>query len=57
MLFESRDVEQLAERMLRLAPREVHEPWGRAARQRVERLFSRRSWVEGDEQVYLRWVG
>ncbi|MGE5097699.1 MAG: glycosyltransferase [Betaproteobacteria bacterium] len=54
-LFEARDVTQLAACMLDLAEKRTHEAFGRAARDRVERLFSRRSWVEGDERVYLEW--
>ena len=54
-LFEARDVEDLATCMRALAEPEVHERFGKAGRERVERLFSRRSWVQGDEAVYLRW--
>jgi glycosyltransferase involved in cell wall biosynthesis len=54
-LFESRDVAGLAACMQRVIADGRHEALGRAARERVERLFSRRSWVDGDEQVYLRW--
>jgi glycosyltransferase involved in cell wall biosynthesis len=53
-LFESRDVAQLAECMKRIVSEQRHLAFGAAGRQRVERLFSRRSWVDGDEQVYLR---
>lgn len=55
LLFESRDVDGLARGMLSLAAAERRASFGRAARERVERLFSRRSWVEGDERVYLEW--
>lgn len=55
-LFESRNVDQLRERMLDMLDKERALQMGRAARERVERLFSRRSWVEGDEQVYLDWA-
>ncbi len=54
-LFEARDVAGLATCMQRVIADGAHERLGRAARERVERLFSRRSWVDGDEQVYLRW--
>lgn len=53
-LFESRDVAGLAACMQRVIADGHHEQLGRAARERAERLFSRRSWVDGDEQVYLR---
>ena len=51
-LFESRNVSELAERMQRLLDDERHRKMGEAARERVIRLFSRRSWVQGDERVY-----
>jgi glycosyltransferase involved in cell wall biosynthesis len=54
-LFEARNVGQLAESMLRMAEGRRYVGFGTAARERVERLFSRRSWVEGDERVYLKW--
>lgn len=53
-LFESRDVGQLADCMTRLVMERHYLIFGPAGRQRVERLFSRRSWVDGDERVYLR---
>ncbi|MBI3899528.1 MAG: glycosyltransferase [Gammaproteobacteria bacterium] len=56
-LFESRNVEQLADRMKRMLAEQTHVQQGKAARERVERLFSRRQWVNGDEQVYLRFAG
>jgi len=56
-LFESRDVAQLADCMKRIVADQRHLVFGPAGRQRVERLFSRRSWVDGDEQVYLRLHG
>ena len=55
-LFESRNVDQLRDRMLDMLDKERALQMGRAARERVERLFSRRSWVEGDEQVYQDWA-
>jgi glycosyltransferase involved in cell wall biosynthesis len=55
-LFESRDVAGLRERMLRILSEQQHVAMGRAARERVERLFSRRSWVEGDERIYRSWL-
>lgn len=53
-LFESRNVAQLADCMKRIVSEQRHLSFGAAGRQRVERLFSRRSWVDGDEKVYLR---
>lgn len=53
-LFESRNVAQLADCMKRIVHDQQHLVFGPAGRQRVERLFSRRSWIDGDEQVYLR---
>ncbi len=54
-LFEARDVAGLAAAMRDVLRDGRHVALGRAARERVERLFSRRAWVDGDEQVYLRW--
>lgn len=54
-LFEARHVDQLADAMRRLMSDGRHLEFGRAARARVEKLFSRRAWVEGDERVYLAW--
>ena len=55
-LFEPRDVAGLADCMRRAIADEGHERLGMAARDRVVRLFSRRSWVDGDERVYRRWA-
>jgi len=54
-LFEVRNVSQLRDRMRQILVDGQHLTMGRAARERVERLFSRRSWAEGDERVYLAW--
>lgn len=54
-LFEAGDVNGLAARMREVLADDLYQAYGRAARERVERLFSRRQWVEGDEQVYLNW--
>lgn len=55
-LFEAANVEELATKMRQIVAGERHQEFGRAARERVERLFSRNSWVAGDEQVYLQWT-
>ena len=55
-LFEARDVDQLADRMIRIVSDGTYLLQGKAARARVERLFSRRQWVNGDEEVYLRFT-
>jgi len=52
-LFEPRNVEELAERMGRILGDGQCRVLGQAARSRVERLFSRRLWVDSDERVYL----
>jgi glycosyltransferase involved in cell wall biosynthesis len=54
-LFESRNVSQLRDRMLDILKDDAFVGMGQAARERVERLFSRRSWVEGDERIYRSW--
>jgi len=55
-LFESRNVNELADRMMRMVENENCLRLGQAARNRVERLFSRRQWIDGDEEVYLRFA-
>jgi glycosyltransferase involved in cell wall biosynthesis len=55
-LFESRNVDELADRMIRAAENGAYLHQGQAARNRVERLFSRRQWIDGDEEVYLRFA-
>ncbi|KPK56658.1 MAG: group 1 glycosyl transferase [Acidithiobacillales bacterium SM23_46] len=55
-LFPSRDVSALAEAMRLMVADGRYRGMGEAARSRVERLFSRRSWVDGDERVYLSWL-
>jgi glycosyltransferase involved in cell wall biosynthesis len=54
-LFESRNVDDLATRMRRIVEDDRFREQGRAARARVEQLFSRRQWVVGDEAVYLNF--
>ncbi len=54
-LFESRNTGELASRMRDIIADGRHRKFGEAARARVERLFSRRAWVNGDERVYLDW--
>jgi glycosyltransferase involved in cell wall biosynthesis len=54
-LFESRNIAELSARMTQIFTGGRHHAFGRAARERVERLFSRRSWVDGDERVYRQW--
>lgn len=56
LLFEAANVDDLAEKMTTLCDRETCRRFGAAGRQRAQRLFSRRSWVDGDEEVYLQWV-
>ncbi len=53
LLFEAGNVDDLAQAMLTIAAQRQFEKMGVAARERVERLFSRRQWIEGDERVYL----
>lgn len=55
-LFESRNVEDLAGCMLRIVEGGAYRGFGERARARVERLFSQRQWVEGDERIYLQHV-
>jgi len=55
-LFEAANVAELATCMRQIVAGERNREFGRAARDRVERLFSRNSWVAGDEQVYLQWT-
>lgn len=55
-LFESANVDSLAAAMNRILEDRRYEGFGHAARARVERLFSRHSWVDGDEKVYLAFA-
>jgi glycosyltransferase involved in cell wall biosynthesis len=55
-LFESRDVAGLAGCMLRIVENGAYREMGEKARARVERLFSQRQWVDGDERIYLQWA-
>lgn len=55
LLFEARDVDGLAACMQRMLDATVRRQFAAHARERVERLFSRQSWVDGDERVYLHW--
>jgi glycosyltransferase involved in cell wall biosynthesis len=54
-LFDARNVDQLRDRMLEILADGRPAQMGRAARERVERLFSRRAWVDGDERIYEAW--
>ena len=53
LLFDAGDIGSLSAAMLEIARDGQFRAMGEAARARVERLFSRKQWVEGDEQVYL----
>jgi glycosyltransferase involved in cell wall biosynthesis len=55
LLFESRNVAELARCMAQAVQDGRHKAFGEAGRARAQRLFSRRSWVDGDEAVYQRW--
>lgn len=57
LLFPAGDVTALADAMRRILQDGSYLRLGEAARERVERLFSRRQWVEGDEAIYLRFLG
>jgi glycosyltransferase involved in cell wall biosynthesis len=52
ILFEAGNVESLAEAMRKITDNKRYITMGLAARERVERLFSRKQWIEGDERVY-----
>uniref|UniRef100_E6PV88 Putative Phosphatidylinositol alpha-mannosyltransferase n=1 Tax=mine drainage metagenome TaxID=410659 RepID=E6PV88_9ZZZZ len=56
LLFETANVDDLAAKMTTLADRQLSAAMGQAGRKRSERLFSRESWVNGDEKVYLEWA-
>lgn len=53
ILFDAGNVDSLADAMLAMHKDEKYLTMGRESRLRVERLFSRKQWVEGDEAVYL----
>jgi len=54
-LFPVRNVAELADCMRQILDKEIYVQQGQNARARVERLFSRKQWVDGDESIYLRW--
>lgn len=56
LLFPAANVDELTRCMLEIASERRHERFGAAGRQRVIERFSRRSWVDGDEAIYLRWL-
>lgn len=56
ILFESANVEQLANAMQRIIQDELYLEYGKAARERAKKLFSRKQWVNSDEEVYLRFA-
>lgn len=53
LLFTAADVDDLTSKMLEILGNQRYETLGRAARERVVKLFSRHQWIEGDEQIYL----
>ncbi len=54
-LFESANIDALSEKMLKILNNNQYEQFGKASRQRVVDLFSRRQWIIGDERVYLQF--
>lgn len=52
LLFEAGNIESLATAMRNIIEGRRYITMGTAARERVERLFSRKQWIEGDERVY-----
>lgn len=52
-LFTAADVDELFQKMAAMLEEERYKDFGSQARQRVERLFSRLQWVDGDERVYV----
>ena len=57
LLFESANVDDLADKLLQLADPALQRAMGIAGRERALRLFSHEAWVAGDEQVYLEFAG
>jgi glycosyltransferase involved in cell wall biosynthesis len=55
LLFEARNVGELARCMVQAVQDDRYKAFGEAGRARAQRLFSRRAWVDGDEAVYQRW--
>ncbi|HUK01338.1 MAG TPA: glycosyltransferase [Steroidobacteraceae bacterium] len=55
-LFQAANVPELAARMVAIAADGRFRTFGTAGRNRVVALFSRRSWVDGDERIYLEWM-
>ncbi len=57
LLFESANIDDLADKLLQLADPALQRAMGDAGRERALRLFSHDAWVAGDEQVYLEFAG
>jgi glycosyltransferase involved in cell wall biosynthesis len=55
-LFESRNIDELAEKMNMIISGDKYQQFGRASRLRVEENFSRHQWVSGDERIYLSFT-
>lgn len=55
-LFESANVNDLAECMQKILKDNMYVKFGENSRQRVEDLFSRRQWVSGDKAIYLNYL-
>ncbi|MGB0866799.1 MAG: glycosyltransferase family 4 protein [Granulosicoccaceae bacterium] len=53
-LFESRNADDLAQCIGKLTEGDTAERFGQAAREKVVTQFSRKAWVEGDEEIYLQ---
>lgn len=55
-LFESANIDELAEKMCAIIENKRFIEFGEQSRQRVVDLFSRKQWVNGDEAVYLSYL-
>jgi glycosyltransferase involved in cell wall biosynthesis len=56
LLFQAANSSDLSACMLAITEEHLHQRFGEAGRQRVLDRFSRRSWVDGDEAVYRRYL-
>jgi glycosyltransferase involved in cell wall biosynthesis len=52
-LFETRNIEQLADAMCRIVIKSTLNRLSKEARKKAEALFSHQQWIAGDEEVYL----
>jgi len=56
LLFESGNVKQLADAMIRMIRNRKFLQYGSAGRKKCEKLFSRQNWVDKNEEIYMSYL-